>query len=35
MASIKKKEKKKKPEQLRLPFILVSSEARPGPSSTK
>jgi hypothetical protein len=35
MKSIKKKEKKKKSKQLTLHSVLMSSEPRPGPSSTK
>jgi len=35
MTSIKKTEKKKKSKQLTLHSFLVSSEPRPGPSSTK
>jgi hypothetical protein len=35
MTSIKETEKKKKSEQLTLYSFLMSSESRPGPSSTK
>ena len=35
MTSIKKTEKKKKSKQLTLHSLLISSEPRPGPSSTK